>query len=333
MVQNKDLGPLLGFNQTSKRMFFRWGINYMDNFYKEFEDRFRGSAETITSRQKFYLPFVEKVLAKTDSLGVLDLGCGRGEWLQLLSEKGYDAQGVDLDDGMLSVCYELHLKAEKKDVLEFLRSAKDHSYSVITAFHVVEHLPFESLIYLVKEAHRVLVPGGILVLETPNSENLSVGSSTFYIDFTHNKPLPSELLAFITEYHGFGVNKVIRLNSSLTLDVDDRVDLFSVLTGVSRDYAIIAQKGGDPVISKDLTPLFSLNYGVSLAELSDKYDRQLKRCFETFDKIYHDYTQLNEEYLRIVSSPSWKITFPFRFFWNTIEIVTRKIKNYLITKT
>lgn len=305
----------------------------MDNFYKKFEDRFRGTAETITSRQKFYLPFVEKVIEKTESLGVLDLGCGRGEWLNLLSEKGYDALGVDLDDGMLSVCYELHLNVEKKDAVEFLRSAKDHSYSVITAFHVVEHLPFESLLVLVKEAHRILVPGGILILETPNSENLSVGTSTFYIDFTHNKPLPSELLAFITEYYGFEANKVIRLNSPLTLNDNDRVDLFSVLSGVSQDYAIIAQKGGHPIITMELTPLFRLKYGVSLAELSHKYDEQLKKCFETFDKINHDYTQLNEEYLRIVSSPSWKITFPFRLFWDMAEIVTRKIKNYLITKT
>ena len=92
--------------------------NYID-FYRAFEEQFRGSRELITSRLQVYLPFVEPLKTIETTPIALDLGCGRGEWLELLQNNGFQAKGVDLDEGMLSACYELNLDVQLGDALEY----------------------------------------------------------------------------------------------------------------------------------------------------------------------------------------------------------------------
>jgi O-antigen chain-terminating methyltransferase len=104
---------------------------------------------------------------------------------------------------MVSRCQELELPAQHADAMEYLKSRKTSSYGVISAFHMVEHIPTDSLILLLDEALRVLRPGGLLILETPNPRNIIVGSCNFYFDPTHRHPIPSELLRFQVEARGF----------------------------------------------------------------------------------------------------------------------------------
>lgn len=246
------------------------------SFYRAFEERYRGSRELIKERQLVYLPFIEPLRLLYDPCTVLDLGCGRGEWLELLREKGFQARGVDLDEGMLEACRQLNLPAEQGDAIAALREAPDASLAVISGFHIAEHIPFASLQALVTEALRALKPGGLLILETPNAENLVVASSSFYLDPTHERPIPHQLLDFLACFSGFVRTKLLRLNEEPHLARVREVDLINVLGGGSPDYAIIAQKQADVGQLVLFDPVFAREYGLALDVLAHKYDAGLE---------------------------------------------------------
>jgi SAM-dependent methyltransferase len=242
----------------------------MTSFYKAFEDRFRGSRELIAERLKIYLPLIQPLKNAYPDCKAVDIGCGRGEWLELLNSNGFKSHGVDIDEGMLENANLLGLSTELKDALEYLTSLPDESIHLISGFHIAEHLPFEILQKLVQESLRVLKPAGLLILETPNPENISVGSNTFYIDPTHVRPLPPPLLSFLPEYFGFARITVFRLNSSLPIDND--ISLLNVISDVSPDYSVIAQKNGPLELLALFDVEFNKKYGCTLNELSEKYE-------------------------------------------------------------
>lgn len=253
-------------------------------FYRAFEDRYRGSRELIKSRQRVYCPFIEPLTRGGDSYSALDIGCGRGEWLEILLEHGFTAKGVDLDEGMLEACKLLSLPVEHADALVTLRGAGDESLALVTGFHIAEHLPFPVLQDLIREALRVLKPGGLLILETPNAENLVVGTNNFYLDPTHERPIPHLLLSFLVEYSGFARNKLLRLQESRELLEIVDIDILSVIEGASPDYAIIAQKGGPEHILSAFDAAFAQDYGLSLHVLAEKYQQTIDRKQKAIDQ-------------------------------------------------
>ncbi len=169
--------------------------------YVALEDRFRGDPEVIAERQTVYLPLIED-LADQDH-PVLDLGCGRGEWIKLLSAKGIPAIGVDSNPAFVGELGDSEATVVQGDLVAYLHSARENSAGAITMFQVVEHLPFPVLVDVISECARVLRPGGLLIAETPNALNLSVAASTFWLDPTHERPLHPELLKFIAKQVGF----------------------------------------------------------------------------------------------------------------------------------
>lgn len=245
-----------------------------DSFYRDFEDCFRGTRGLITSRLGVYLPFVRPLSTRDLPARALDLGCGRGEWIELLGENGFEAFGVDLDEGMLAACGERGLNTQKADALGTLQGLPAESVVVVSAFHVVEHLPFDTVRALVREALRVLEPGGLLILETPNPENLAVGACSFYLDPSHQRPLPSALLGFVVQHAGFCRSKVLCLQEAAELHGGAPIGLFSVLTGVSPDYAVVAQKNAAADVLSRFDDSFDTAFGLSLATLAQRYDRQ-----------------------------------------------------------
>ncbi|RFP26184.1 class I SAM-dependent methyltransferase [Duganella sp. BJB488] len=245
-------------------------------FYRAFEDRYRGSRELIKQRLRAYEPFFAPLRTLQDPPAALDLGCGRGEWLELLGEQGFRAHGVDLDDGMLAACRERGLDVELGDAVACLRALPDNSLAVVSAFHLVEHIPFELLQTLVAEARRVLLPGGLLIMETPNPENLVVGASSFYLDPTHLRPIPPQLLAFVTEFGGFGRHKVVRLQEEAGLRGDTPVALINVLDGVSPDYAVVAQKRAEAAVLAPFETAFGAGYGLALGQLAQRFEQRLE---------------------------------------------------------
>jgi len=251
-----------------------------DDFYRLFEDRHRGSCAEIKSRLEVYLPFVEPLKQIYDIPEALDLGCGRGEWLELLTEEGFLARGVDLDKGMLKACNEKNLPVQECDAAAALKEVSSESLVLVSAFHVVEHVSFEYLQELVTETLRVLKPGGLLIMETPNPENLVVGTSSFYLDPSHQKPIPPQLLAFVPELEGFSRTKILRLQESKDLADNNAPGLNNVLGGVSPDYAVIAQKEAPNKISNRFNKVFSQEYGLTLSSLAARFDNRFNQAEE-----------------------------------------------------
>ncbi|MFC6486747.1 methyltransferase domain-containing protein [Nitratireductor sp. GCM10026969] len=221
------------------------------------------------------MPFIEPLKQVSDKTEAVDLGCGRGEWLQFLRDQEFQAQGVDLDEGMLASCRKRGLKARKGDALEFLREMPDDSQVIVSGFHIAEHLPFAKLQRLVREAHRVLMPGGLLILETPNPENFRVSTLSFYMDPTHLNPLPPDLLSFLTEFAGFKRNKVIRLQENERLRAASSASLDEVLGGASPDFAVVAQKESDAAAMALFDEPFGKEYGLGASTLVERFDRAL----------------------------------------------------------
>lgn len=210
-----------------------------DTFYIEFEDKFRGTREDIKQRVADYLVYLEKLPFKKEDIKVLDVGCGRGEWLELLNEKGYKTKGIDLNRVMVAKSQELGLNVEEYDVIEYLKSLKAKSLSVITGFHIIEHLPFDILVEMYKESYRVLKSGGMVIFETPNPENVFVGTSNFYTDPTHINPIPPITSQFTLEHLGYK-NVTIKRISYSDIHYDD--PNINHLFASSTDYAVIGYK-------------------------------------------------------------------------------------------
>lgn len=173
------------------------------DFYRALEARFRGAPAAIAALMREHLPEVHAATPLAEGLPLLDLGCGRGEWLALLREEGIVARGVDLNAANIQAGREQGLEVRYQDALAALDESADASLGMISAFHLVEHLDHDQLRRLLHEAHRALAPGGRLLLETPNPQNLIVGSCNFYLDPTHVRPLPPDFLVFLAEFAGF----------------------------------------------------------------------------------------------------------------------------------
>ncbi|MBK8507422.1 MAG: methyltransferase domain-containing protein [Candidatus Competibacteraceae bacterium] len=259
-------------------------IKSTNGFYRAFEERHRGPRDLIKHRLSVYLPFVEPLRQIHPRCTAIDLGCGRGEWLELLQKNGFEAQGVDLDDGMLAVCTELGLTVTRQEAIEHLKSLDDNSQCIVSGFHFVEHIPFADLRVLITEALRVLRPGGLLILETPNPENVVVGTTNFYLDPTHQRPIPPLLLSFLPEYQGFERVKILRLQESPDLAGREGITLKDVFFGASPDYAIVAQKDAPPKILLRFSTAFDKHYGIGLGDLTDHYDARIAGRFAALDQ-------------------------------------------------
>jgi O-antigen chain-terminating methyltransferase len=288
-----------------------------DHFYRAFEDKHRGSRDLIKARLSAYLPFVEPLLKIYPQAQAMDLGCGRGEWLELLRESGFQVRGVDLDAGMLEACKPLNLKTELMDALTALKQLPDQTQAVVSGFHLAEHIPFEALLTLVQEAQRVLVPAGLLILETPNPENLIVGTSSFYLDPTHVKPIPPLLLTFIPEFVG-GYSKIKTIGLQEPVDLATRsLPLIDVFRGVSPDYALIAQKQASKEIEDAVSDAFFVERGVTLPSIAAQYDghihQKIKSLEQKTDEAALAAKRAEEALVAIYTSSSWRMTLPVRW--------------------
>ncbi len=164
--------------------------------YFQLERHFRGTEEEIRARQSFYLPFFQ------GRQNVLDIACGRGEFLDLMREASVNARGVDLDADMVGRCLEKKLAVTRADVFAFLGKVPNGSLDGIFCSQFVEHLAPEICVRLLAECGRTLAPDGVLAIETQNPECLAIFSQSFYLDPTHVKPIPPALLRVLFQEAG-----------------------------------------------------------------------------------------------------------------------------------
>lgn len=294
----------------------------MNNFYKNFEDEFRGSRDSIKLRLNTYIEFLNILKLDNNHIDALDIACGRGEWLELLKENSINALGCDLDENMLNECKKLNLNVKNSDVLNFLKTFKDDSIDVITAFHFIEHVDFEYLNLIIKESFRILKDSGVLIFETPNPENLRVSTLSFYNDVTHKKPIPPMLLTHLIKHNNFKKSFILRLNSKV--DKNSHIDIKNIINDVSPDYALIALKTpkDDTILSfKNLADHIS---GISFDDLVDKFNDQnlqiIKEQTQDIEDVKKQIKQINDFIAKFK-----KVFFPLIKIYH----ILKKIKHFL----
>jgi SAM-dependent methyltransferase len=171
--------------------------------YLALEERYRGTEDEIRERLAVYLPRLEKVAGRGKVVDLLDLGCGRGEALEVFAEAGLRARGVDSSTEMVHRARDKGLDAVSGDLFEVLSDMAEGSVGAVVSFHVVEHLPPVALDRLLRLALRALVPGGLLILETPNPLSVVVAARSFWLDPTHERPVHPDSLALFAREAGF----------------------------------------------------------------------------------------------------------------------------------
>jgi SAM-dependent methyltransferase len=212
--------------------------------YERFEGRFRPEA-SVRERQQAYVEVLR------DAKRVVDLGCGRGELIELLNEAGISAYGVEIDPDFVALLEEKGIEVVAKDALAHLEELEEGSVGGIVGSHLVEHLHAASVARLVNLAADKLPEGGVLILETPNPESLLAGSVNFHRDLTHVRPIHPDTLAFLAESAGFSNVEIRRLSpvpedERLPEPADGKFNavvrqLNELLYGY-QDYAIVARK-------------------------------------------------------------------------------------------
>jgi 2-polyprenyl-3-methyl-5-hydroxy-6-metoxy-1,4-benzoquinol methylase len=221
-LERYDAGPagmVTGFSNLAARADH-------DKSYLVFEDTFRGSEELIRGRQKVYVPLLEA------HAPVLDIGCGRGELLELLRDADIPAHGIDVDRAMVAHCRAKGLTdVEVADAVTYVQGVEGSSLGAIIAAQVIEHLPYPELLEFLRTAPRKLRPGGRLIVETVNP-HAAHAMKTFWVDFTHQHPVFPEVVLALCRLSGFSTAYVFHPGGT----GDAEQDRFK-----AGDYAVLAE--------------------------------------------------------------------------------------------
>ena len=222
--------------------------------YFDFENQFRGDRKKIMDQLSMYDRLVKKIIASNDYNKFIDIGCGRGEWLEKWKTKELECIGIEQNEGMLEFCQNLELNVFNADAIDMLKKLPDKSASIITLFHVIEHIKYKELLTLFNEIHRVLTENGVLIMETPSIDNLSVSTKLFYLDPTHINHINPDGLSFSLQQNNFNQVKYFYINGG-PLQNANPFKLTRVLNGVAQDVVFIvtkSEKMSNELFHKDL---------------------------------------------------------------------------------
>jgi 2-polyprenyl-3-methyl-5-hydroxy-6-metoxy-1,4-benzoquinol methylase len=199
-----------------------------DYLYRRFEDAARGTSSELGESARELLPLFR------EHAPLLDVGCGRGEILELCREAGIEARGIDVNERSVADLQARGLAAQIGAVPDHLESIEPASVGTVYAAHVVEHLPIEPLLGLLTGSWRVLRPGGILVIETPNAQSLMMSGSEFWKDPSHLAPRHPAALVILGRELGFEVAEMKTMHPfdesmKLTIDSGQPEDLLRLV--------------------------------------------------------------------------------------------------------
>ena len=228
------------FTRTVEQVVESAPADFSNIDWLKFAEKFRGTEASIKERQQMYAARFR------GSTNILDIGCGRGEMLEVFREADIPAQGIDLNDDSIAICFTKGLAAEKADLFTYLASLQDATLGGVVCCQVVEHLPPDRLPELIRLAHSKLRVGSMLAIETPNPACLAIFTTHFYLDPTHQHPIPPALLSFYLEEAGFRRIEVERLYPAIDSmpSLSELPDTFRKEFFGSLDYAIFATKLG-----------------------------------------------------------------------------------------
>jgi O-antigen chain-terminating methyltransferase len=206
--------------------------------YTRFAERFRGSEEYVRRNQEVYAGWFK------GKRNVLDIGCGRGELLDVLRSAGVGARGIDLGEESVAQCRSRGLEAERADLFEYLPSQPDGEFDGIVSSQVVEHIAPARLGPMIRLCAAKLRRGAVLAIETPNPECLAIFATHFYLDPTHTRPVPAPLLSFYMEEAGFGGIEIHRLSPAVESmpEVAELPEKFRERFFDGLDYVIVGTK-------------------------------------------------------------------------------------------
>jgi SAM-dependent methyltransferase len=238
VVLKKAFSIISRFHSTQKPREER-PIDYF-KFYEDFEEEFRGSEYSVEEGLKVYLPFFHEIDGS-----IVDLGSGRGECLRLLRKEGLNGKGVDINPYFIDKCEQDGLSVTKQDVFAFLSNADNDSIGGIICFHFIEHIDPHRRLTFINEIFRVLKPGGMMIIETPNPRNILVSAGDFWRDPDHITPVFGETLTFMATFVGFTKVEHYFFDEHRTAITASSNKVFNDLKDyveVSRDYAVMARK-------------------------------------------------------------------------------------------
>jgi O-antigen chain-terminating methyltransferase len=346
------------------------------SFYKANEEKHLVSDQNTQNSQsslQAYLPFI----APLKQLSVfhannqtVDLGCGSGEFLEWLKAHGFEPIGVDIDTEALKICNKKGLHTSLGDANNYIAKLGSGSQMMVTALHLVEYIPFEKIYDLVQESLRALKPGGLLILETSNPENIGVEIRNFYLESNHQKPISSYLLSFLVEYVGFATVKTIRLRENKDLSCKNNLSMQDIFTDASPSYAVVAQKQTSDGVLNVLADVFERDDGLSheqrlnrwntrfeeleaqrgqlevrVDQVKNRADLALGRADLALGRADLDIFKAEQAMAQlqaVYASNSWRITAPLRWvlhqvklihnngFKNRIKDFIRKLFKYLV---
>jgi len=226
------------------------GLNYFI-----FEDRFRGSRNDTKAKQLKFVKYFE------GCKNVLDIGCGRGEFLELLKDNGISGHGIDIDEDMVRYCRSRDLNVEKLDAVSYLNQLEDKSLDGIFIDQVVEHLDPDYLIKMIDLCYKKMLFGAYIIMETVNPLSL-LSLADFYMDMSHKRPVHPETLKFLMSAAGFretvaqfyepavedgrlryiDADELAEKERSLADIINRNTDMLNNMIFGPRDYAAIGKK-------------------------------------------------------------------------------------------
>jgi len=288
-----------------------------DDFLLAWKAKLQGSTAAVKARLLCYLPFIYPLLYSYPEARALDLQCGRGDWLELLKEAGFDAQGVDTDLAQLDYCRQRGLTVSALPALQALQTSAAESYALVSGLSLAETLPFETLRQVVQEALRVLKPGGLLILQAVNPENIVATTNEGFLNPARGHTIPKALLAFLPEHAGFLVTKAVPLHEQFSLLSQKPVSLLGVLKDPSPFYAVVAQKSTEGMALPPVIKAFDQEYGLSLETLAALFDQQLDLRFKELTAATQEVAvaaeRANDAIAAIHGSFTYRCTAPIRW--------------------
>ena len=275
-----------------------------NKFYLEFENRFRGDQEKVFQLFSNYDPLIKLILKNNHPNNLLDIGCGRGEWLRRWKDQVNSCIGIESEESMVKICRGYGLNILEGDAIDKLKELNDSSITIITIFHVIEHIEYNKLLKLIDECQRVLTDKGVLIMETPSIDNLIVSTKNFHLDHTHINPINPDGISFAIEQLGFHKVKHFYLHAGPLKD-DSPLKITRILNGVAQDICIVAAKKdviSDIIFKENIGWESSLDCAMTTFDAAIEHDLKLESILNEYNCNQSKNERILNEYINRINS-------------------------------